>query len=60
MQCRTAFANARLLSRIPKDIAWILRGEEVEVQDNHTAAGDLWDDKSEGVIGGVNYGGEEV
>ena len=61
VQCRTAFANARLLSRIPKDIAWILRGEETETQDNHTAVGNLWDDEAGGIAGGVNYGeGEET
>ena len=61
VQCRTAFANARLLSRIPKDIAWILQGEETETQDNHTAVGNLWDDEAGGIAGGVNYGeGEET
>ena len=56
MQCRTYFSNARILSRIPRDIAWLLQVENVEEKENRMDAGALWDDKEEEMAGGVNHG----
>ena len=58
LQCRTHFANTKLLSRIPRDIAWLLKDSEVERRDNAQTAGELWDNRKSSVGGGVNYGFE--
>ena len=58
LQCRTYFASTKLLSRIPRDIAWLLKDSEVERRDNAQTAGDLWDNRKSSVGGGVNYGFE--
>lgn len=52
------FASTKLLSRIPRDIAWLLKDSEVERRDNAQTAGDLWDNRKSSVGGGVNYGFE--
>lgn len=61
MRCRTHFANAKVLSRIAQDIAWVLQTGESEEQNNGTQVGDLWDDEAGVTSGGQNYGerGEE-
>lgn len=58
LQCRARFANAKLLSRIPKDIAWLLKDSEIERRDNAQTVGQLWDDREDSIGGGVNYGFE--
>ena len=61
MRCRTHFANAKVLSRIAQDVAWVLQTGESEEQNNGTQVGDLWDDEAGVTSGGQNYGerGEE-
>ena len=58
LQCRARFANAKLLSRIPKDIAWLLNDSEIESRDNAQNVGQLWDNRGNSIGGGVNYGFE--
>lgn len=58
LQCRARFANAKLLSRIPKDIAWLLNDSEIESRDNAQNVGQLWDKRGNSIGGGVNYGFE--
>ena len=58
LQCRARFANAKLLSRIPKDIAWLLNDSEIEGRDNAQNVGQLWDNRGNSIGGGVNYGFE--
>ena len=58
LQCRARFANAKLLSRIPKDIAWLLNDSEIESRDNAQNVGQLWDNRGKSIGGGVNYGFE--
>ena len=58
LQCRARFANAKLLSRIPKDIAWLLNDSEIESRDNAQNVGQLWDNRGHSIGGGVNYGFE--
>ena len=58
VNCRDYFANTKLLSRIPRDIAWLLQDAEVEHRDNAISAGALWDAGEGTVEGGVNYGFE--
>lgn len=56
--CRKFIKAARILKRIPEDIAWIFcvadAGEQMEEQ----AVGDLWDEGDERLAGGVNYAEE--
>ena len=60
LKCRSYFANARVLSRVARDLAWILRGETDEEQDNGLRVGTLWDDELDTASGGKNYAGVEV
>ena len=60
LKCRTYFANARILSRIAGDLAWILQGRTGEEQDNGPQVGTLWDDKTDTAFGGRNYADSEV
>ncbi len=55
--CRKYFRQARILNRIPDDIAQIL-GEGAEDAVNDTHAGDLWDDKEGSVSGGCSWSPE--
>ena len=58
LQCRARFANAKLLSRIPKDIAWLMNDSEIESRDNAQNVGQLWDNRGNSIGGGVKYGFE--
>lgn len=58
VNCRNYFANTKVLSRIPRDIAWLLQDAEVEHKDNAVSTGALWDADEGTVEGGVNYGFE--
>lgn len=60
LKCRAYFANAHVLSRIARDLAWILQGESDERQDNGLRVGTLWDDKMDIADGGRNYADSEV
>ena len=60
LKCRTYFANARILSRIARDLAWILQGGTEEEQDNGPRVGTLWDDKMDTASGGRNYADSEM
>lgn len=55
LTCRTYFANARILSRIAQDLAWIFQDGPREETDNCTKVGSLWDDAEDAVSGGINY-----
>lgn len=52
--CRKYFHRARLLNRIPEDLAAILSAVPEEAQ-NDDKAGDLWDDRVGTVEGGIRY-----
>ena len=60
LKCRAYFANAHVLSRIARDLAWVLQGESDERQDNGLRVGTLWDDKMDIADGGRNYADREV
>ena len=57
LKCRTYFANAKILSRIAGDIAWILQKTGEEGPENGPGIGNLWDDQTGSTGGGQNYGG---
>lgn len=56
LKCRTYFANAKVLSRIARDIAWILQNDKPEEKENDLHAGALWGEEEEELSGGKNYG----
>lgn len=56
IRCRTYFANTKILSRIARDIAWILQEPESGGPENGPDVGDLWDDREGSAGGGQNYG----
>lgn len=55
VQCRSYFSSTKILSRIAKDIAWVLGGSNEGSDDCQLAAGDLWDDIESYIDGGINY-----
>lgn len=59
LRCRKYFANARVLSRIARDIAWILQ-IDCEENTNEVGAGELWNSGNSRSAGGVNYADREV
>lgn len=52
--CRKEFAQARILSRIARDIAWILMDTQ-EDSNNAAVPGELWDGADMTVPGATNY-----
>jgi CRISP-associated protein Cas1 len=54
--CLETFHKASLLTRIPKDLAWIFDVEKEPSDDNMDNAGMLWDVQNVTVHGGINYG----
>lgn len=54
LYCRRYFSQAKLLSRIPNDIAWILQTSDTGDPLEMSAVGNLWDEQGS-VSGGVNY-----
>lgn len=52
--CRKYFHKARLLNRIPEDLATILSSVPEDAK-NDENAGDLWDDRAGSVEGGIRY-----
>ena len=56
--CRKYFRQSKILSRIPEDLERLLEaGAEEKVND--TAAGELWDDQTGSVDGGISWAFEE-
>ena len=56
--CRRWIRIARVLKRIPEDIAWIFAQPSMDDQENATEAGSLWDRGGEQLRGGHNYAEE--
>lgn len=59
IRCRKYFANAHVLSRIARDIAWILENDCEEHNQNAESVGALWDGTDGLREGGINYAGRE-
>ncbi|MDR2528061.1 MAG: type I-E CRISPR-associated endonuclease Cas1e [Synergistaceae bacterium] len=57
--CRQRFSGARILKRIPEDIAWIFSMEQDVEGLSALFTGDLWDGEEKTVEGGKNYAGEK-
>ena len=57
--CRQRFTDARILKRIPEDIAWIFSMEQDAEGLSALFTGDLWDGEEKTVQGGKNYAGEK-
>lgn len=61
LACRTYFANARILSRIAQDLAWIFQESPAAAEpENGSAIGSLWDSEQDAISGGKNYGDEPL
>ena len=58
MKCRSYFGNAKVLSRVARDIAWVLQAGSEEEQSEAPPTGDLWDDETDTALGGQNYGNQ--
>ncbi len=56
--CRRWIRIARVLKRIPEDIAWIFEQPSMDDQENASEAGSLWDRGGEQLRGGHNYAEE--
>ena len=56
--CRRWIRTARVLKRIPEDIAWIFDASSMGDQENAREVGALWDSDGEQPQGGHNYAEE--